>query len=322
MKRLGVALLLIAGCAKDPAPALSVRDPGGPPQIAAPLAITAGPLAASDPIAITPGGRAKPSLDRARYPWLADANAPDAVEPLEARFDPPDGFTRVEVAARSFGAWLRGLPLRAPGTPVLAFDGATIRGADDDHVAAVVAMDVSPIDVQQCADSVIRLHAEWRWSEGDRAMSYRAASGIAMPLARWMNGDRIEPRGATIDWVPGRARAATHASFRQYLDAVFGYANTGSLARDAKAIDAAALRPGDFVVMPGGPGHAVLVLDLATRSDGTRAALLGQGFMPAQSFHVLRPSRASAWFVIPPGSTELQTPFWRAFPWSLLRRLD
>lgn len=123
-----------------------------------------------------------------------------------------------------------------------------------------------------------------------------------------------------------RARPDTaggdHASFRSFLDNVFMWANTGSLAAQGKKVGVEALRPGDFVVLPGSPGHAVLVLDLARADDGRRAALLGQGFMPAQSFHVLRPDRGGVWFAIDPGSPGLKTPFWPTFPWDALRRLD
>jgi hypothetical protein len=113
---------------------------------------------------------------------------------------------------------------------------------------------------------------------------------------------------------------ASHAAFRAWLDAVFAWANTGALARDTRAVALADLRPGDFVVQPGGPGHAVLVLDLATSADGRRAVLLGQGFMPAQSFQVLRPARRSAWFIVE--ERGLTTPFWPTFAWSTLHRFD
>jgi hypothetical protein len=63
----------------------------------------------------------------------------------------------------------------------------------------------------------------------------------------------------------------------------------------------------------------VLVLDVARAGD-RRALLLGQGFMPAQSFQVLRPAEGAAWFLVEPGATALDTPFWPAFPWKALRR--
>ncbi len=44
-------------------------------------------------------------------------------------------------------------------------------------------------------------------------------------------------------------------------------------------------RAGDVLVRGGFPGHAVLLLDVATRGDET-FVLVGEGYMPAQSFHV------------------------------------
>jgi hypothetical protein len=192
--------------------------------------------------------------------------------------------------------------------------------ADHPNLAAVVAIDVGARDLQQCADSVIRLHAEWLFAQGRRDLVYRAASGTPLPFARWARGERIVAGEHGLAWSPQRRPDAGHASFRGWLDAVFTWANTGSLARDARPIARADLRPGDFFVQPGAPGHVVLVLDLATADDGRRVALIGQGFMPAQSFQVLRPARDVAWFSLDGPSVE--TPFWPAFAWASLRRLE
>ena len=70
-------------------------------------------------------------------------------------------------------------------------------------------------------------------------------------------------------------------------------------------------------------GHSVLVLDMARAPDGRRAVLLGQSYMPAQSYHVLRPAPQEAWFAVDPASDGIQTPFWPVpFPWTSIRRLD
>ena len=37
----------------------------------------------------------------------------------------------------------------------------------------------------------------------------------------------------------------------------------------------------------GTPGHAVVIVDEAVNADGDRCYLLAQGFMPAQSCHIL-----------------------------------
>jgi hypothetical protein len=289
----------------------------------------------AEPAASAGGPQGAPSADPAaekaiaidRYPWLSDSSLkmPGAVEPLSARFTPPAGFERVPAAAGSFGAWLRGLPLAAPGTPVLTYRGDVLLPADHENIAAVVAIDIGAADLQQCADSVIRLHAEWRWSAGARDMAYRAASGAMMPLARWMRGERPAEENNSLKWAP-RAKpdppGGDHASFRRYLDSVFTWANTGGLAIQAKKITLEEARPGDFVVLPGSPGHAVLMLDMAVGPGGQRVVLLGQGFMPAQSFQVLRPEKGRVWFTLDASATGVKTPFWPVFPWDSLRRLD
>lgn len=148
-----------------------------------------------------------------------------------------------------------------------------------------------------------------------------------MPFAKWARGERPTPsaNGRSIQW-EARARpdpdGGAHGSFRKYLDSVFMWANTVALATQATKIAPDALRPGDFVIMPGNPGHAVLILDMAVSERGERVALLGQGFMPAQSFQVLRPSPSGAWFPLDTKGPGLKTPFWPEFPWDALRRLD
>jgi hypothetical protein len=325
-----VLAVLIAACThpQDPPPVMMGGAPPYPaPMVSAqPAPVEEGAVAARPRSAGTAARDASPARAPRTpiYPWLSDPTLAVAApaDSIEARFAPPQGFERVEVAAGSFAAWLRRLPLAPPGTSVLSFRGDVILPSDHENLAAVVAIDIGDQDLQQCADSVIRLHAEWLWSQGRRDMSYRAAAGTDMPWERWARGDRVVARGKSFGWKASGKPVEGHAAFRRYLDAVFAWANTGSLARDTQVVAVAALAPGDFVVQPGSPGHAVLVLDLAQAPDGRRAVLLGQGFMPAQSFQVLRPSRQGAWFVIEPGSEALATPFWAPFPWKALRRFD
>ena len=309
-----LAAVPLAACTHPPDPPVPALGSSSP----APLPI------AEPPAQVAPSHTALPPapLTASAYPWLADPGAPVPDGRLDERFAPPPGFAREELSPGTFGAWLRGLPLMPPGTPVKSYRGQVVLPPEHDNLAAVVALDVGTADLQQCADSVIRLHAEWLWAGGRRDQSYRAASGTPMPFARWAAGERMVQEGAGFHWMPTTRPDASHAAFRKWLDNVFGWANTGSLARDAVPVPLSDLGPGDFVVQPGAPGHAVLVLDLARAPDGRRALLLGQGFMPAQSFQVLRPGRRDgAWFVVHPGDTALDTPFWPAFSYArTLRR--
>lgn len=259
------------------------------------------------------------------YPWFDKTNEtiPHPEATLDERFSTPQGFSRVHLEKHSFGAFLRHLPLAAANTPVRSYRGDVIRSGDHPNVAAVVAIDVGNRDLQQCADAILRLHAEWRYAEGHRDHAYRAADGTKLSFARFAAGDRLRVEGNKLSFVHNaRAAEPTHALLRTWLDDVFGWANTGALARDGARVSWKNLRPGDFFVLTGVPyGHAVLVLDMATDAQGRRALLLGQSFVPAQNMHVLRPDTSSAWFVVDESETSVSTPFWEPFPFESLRRL-
>jgi hypothetical protein len=256
--------------------------------------------------------------ERTRYPWL---NAGASIRSLEESFPPPEGFHRVAEADGSFGAWLRTLPLRETNTPVRAFDGSQILAADDSRLAAVAELDVGNRDLQQCADSVIRLHAEWLWSQGrTQEIHYRFTSGDDLPWSRYANGQRPTVAGRKVSWSSTAPTDRSRSNFRNYLDLVFTYAGTRSIWAYSNKVERSELKPGDFFVLPAkrDTGHAVLILDLAEDGHGHRVALIGQGYMPAQDFHVLR-TADGPWFSLE--GEALNTPFWKPFPWDSIRRM-
>lgn len=314
MHRLGalVGLCACLGCARpgdDVAPSPTKGQTKGSAAASATPASSASIAAlASAPAAAGPAPT---------YAWLG-GKAPSST--LLERFPTPQGGARVPVAAGSFGRFLRTLPLAPPGTPVLSYAGGVLRAADHPNVAAVADLDVGKHDLQQCADSVIRLHAEWLWSRGRIDAHYKTGSGLVLAFDRYLAGERLRVEGGAASLATiAPKKPASHALYRAWLDDVFGWANTGSLVKEATPVALADLAPGDFFVMPGAPfGHAVLVLDVAEVA-GKRFLLLGQGFMPAQSFHVL--ADGGAWFALDETSGAITTPFWKPFPFSSLRRL-
>lgn len=254
------------------------------------------------------------------YGWTASAGALDAVDTLRERFGAPSGFELDRGDSDSLVAWLVGLPLAAVGTPVRSYRGEVVLAANDPRLAAVSTLDVGDHDLQQCADAVIRLYAEHAFvTSRDEELVFRAVSGDEMPFARWLAGERLTLRGEHLRWASGGApRARSHASLRSWLDRVFEYASTLSLRRDSRAIARSELRAGDFFVQGGSPGHAVMVLATARDRAGRVRALLGQSYMPAQSFHVLA-HEGEPWFDL--DQDVVSTPFWRPFEWSDLRRM-
>jgi hypothetical protein len=281
-------------------------------------------VASSEPVTAPPAASSSssPPLASAQpsYPWLRAAPAEGSR--LESRVPAPPGFARVPVSAGTFGAFLRGLPLLPPASRVLSHRGEVILAADDPRLTAVVDLDIGARDLQQCADTVIRLHAEWAYSHHG-IIRYQAGDGTRFDFERYLSGERVVPRGARLVAVPGgQRRTRDHAALRAFLDDVFSWVNTGALARQARPVPIAELAVGDFFVMGGNPfGHAVIVLDIAENAQRERRLLLGQGYMPAQHLHVLRSPSGEAWFPLDLASGYIETPFWRPFPFATLRRL-
>jgi Domain of unknown function (4846) len=232
------------------------------------------------------------------YPWRAQAPA----HTIADSFAPPDGFVRVATETGSFGEWLRQLPLAPDGTPVRFHDGR--EKPDQSEVAAVIDIDVGSANLQQCADAIIRLRAEYLFSRGGAGdLAFDFTSGARYRFQSYAEGVTPAVAGAAVTWRTGQRQGLSHESLRRWLDIVFTYAGTLSLSRELQPVPRLANAAiGDALVHGGSPGHAVLIVDLAVEpASGRKVALLAQGFMPAQSVHVLRnlsDSALSPWFAL------------------------
>ncbi len=249
----------------------------------------------------------------AQYGW-----SPSATDTLAARFPPPPGFTRVTVEGDSFGGWLRGVPLLPADTEVKLFDGE-LKANQAVH-AAVIDIDVGTKDLQQCADAVMRLRAEWLYGTGHAAeVSFNdTGKGAPMTFAQWARGERPTAKGSTLVWKKTAAADESRASFRAYLDTVFMWAGTASLEKQLKKRSLDELRPGDVLIKGGFPGHAVLILDVCENAKThEKRLLLGQSYMPAQNLHVLKTKSGEPWFPRPSASEPYITPEWTFPPGSL-----
>jgi hypothetical protein len=262
--------------------------------------------------------------DPQHYAWLADDRdfpKPDAT--LETRFPPPPGYKRVKVDPGSFAEWLRSLPMAPEGTPAKSFAGHETLAGDDESLAGVVAIDIGSSDLEQSSDVIVRLHAEYLWSRGEKdKISYLSATKLNMPLSRWEKGQRLIPNGPNVFWaVKSKPSEVDHAEFRKYLDAVFNWANSTSLSPRSTAVaDAKELVAGDFFLQTQQPYHVAVVLDVAEKPSGERLALLGQARNPAESIHVIRLGKATPWFNVRP-PVPMFTRHSNQLSWRDLRRL-
>lgn len=219
------------------------------------------------------------------YPWMKMYNA---ISSIESRISPPEGYKRMAAPKGSFGEWLRGLPLKAGKPKVMLYNGKEKENQDAQF--AVLDIDVGNRDLQQCADAVMRLRAEYLFSTGKHeAIHFNFTNGENCPWTKWKEGYRPSIGAAKTTWTKSKPASATHENFRSYMDLVFTYAGTASLEKELTRVGTLRdLRIGDVFIQGGFPGHAVLVVDVAENPDnGHKVYMMAQSYMPAQDIHIL-----------------------------------
>lgn len=201
----------------------------------------------------------------------------------------PHGHTRVPAANGTFGAWLRQLELRKDNT-VYLYNGQPKRNQSAQF--AVIDISVGQKNLQQCADAVMRLRAE-----------YLLSSGRKHEIVFYDNEKKAYRPGNQTD----------RSSFDRYMEEVFSWCGTLSLEKQLKtAKDPAVIHAGDVFIKGGSPGHAVMVMDVARDIQGRYIFMLSQSYMPAQDIHILRnptDPAMSPWYSLKE-TGDLSTPEW------------
>ena len=218
----------------------------------------------------------------------------------------PNGYERVEIKDLSFAQYLRNLPLNTDDHTVYSYDGSIIMGKNG-YQYAVIDMDIGKRDLQQCADAVMRLRAEYLYHQKKYTEIHFnfLSDGKPRYYTNYAKQDRNYPK------------------FRKYMDYIFAYANTGSLKKELKqVIQIEDIQIGDIFIQTGVPfGHAVIVVDLAEKKQtGEKIFMVAQSFMPAQSIHIMknRNKNLSPWYSVNFGNS-LTLPSWKFYPSDLKR---
>lgn len=219
----------------------------------------------------------------------AFCNAYDSKQSVQSRIAVPEGFTRVPVTPGSFADWLRHLPLK-PGKPDVHLYNGKLKDNQNVHYA-VDDIDAGTTDLQQCADAVIRMRAEYLYSIGDYAhLHFNFTSGQSIGFEKWAQGYRPQVKGNNVNWVKNAPPSSDYASFRSYLNTIFMYAGTSSLSKELQPVASLNdIQIGDVFITPGFPGHAVLVIDVCgNKTRDEKLFLIQQSYMPAQEIHILK----------------------------------
>lgn len=206
---------------------------------------------------------------------------------LKTRILVPQGYERVNDGADSLASFLQNYKVKKDGSPVLLYDG-TKKGNQDAHVA-VLKLPIEPEDLQQCADSVMRVYGEYYYKyKKYKRIRFSMGGGFVADFDKWSRGYGIGVRGDTLYWTEQPSHDDSYSSFKKFMRMVFAYSGTLNLESDSRKIKIKDISVGDIFIKGGSPGHVVMVADLCRDEKGRKAFLLAQGYMPAQEFHVLK----------------------------------
>ncbi|ANH84025.1 hypothetical protein A8C56_17355 [Niabella ginsenosidivorans] len=224
----------------------------------------------------------------------------------------PAGYRRYPQTGKSFAAYLSNLQLKKDKT-VYLYNG--VPKANQLAQYAVLDISVGNKDLQQCADAVMRLRAEYLFAAKKYdAIKFNAGDGTWLSYTAWLNGTRYRLHGNKLVAIGAAAKPAnnTHEILLNYLNVVFAYCGTATLPASLQPKPLAAIQPGDVFLKPGAPGHAVIVMDMATNDNGEKIYMLAQSYMPAQNIHILNnPAKLqlNPWYILNRDSV-IRTPEW------------
>lgn len=229
---------------------------------------------------------------------------------IKSRFSAPKGFRWIESKPKSYGSFIENFKLKPYGAQILKYDGNPI---STQHLhEGVLDIDIGTADLQQCADAIMRLRAEYLWKEKkEDEIKFHFTSGDLMTWNDYNGGIRPLVNGNKVTMRQQANQDGSYENFRKYLDLIFTYSGTISLNRETHPITKNTdLKTGDILNTPGSPGHVVFIAGVSENEKGERLYLLGEGFTPAQSIHILKnpwsPSQ-SPWYSLDVNAEETKT---------------
>ena len=229
-------------------------------------------------------------------------NAPVADPTFVGEILVPQGYERVAIEdTTSFAYYLRNLPLKPLGTPVYTCYG-DISWNNEYAYAVIDGIDTGTEDLQQCADAVIRLRAEWLFAHKRyNDIAFHFTNGWLCDYKHWAEGNRVSVKGNHTSWYQAAQRDYSYPTFRKYLNMVFNYAGTLSLSKELMFVDLNDMQISDVFILGGSPGHAIIVIDVAENPDThDKAFVVAESYMPAQDIHILKNSGHNdmPWFFV------------------------
>jgi len=226
----------------------------------------------------------------------------------------PPNYKRIDLDDASFEAFLRRFPIRSNDNIVHLYNGAPYYNQSTHY--AILDVSVGNKDLQQCADAVMRLRAEYLYQlKNYGKIKFNFTNGEPASFEKYAQGYRVSfPQNKTT-WNKKADVDYGYNTFLKYMELVYSYAGTYSLNKELlPVLDMNSILPGHVFIQTGTPyGHAVIVMDVAEHiTTGERIFLIAQSYMPAQDMHILvnpMNSVLSPWYTVL-FNGDLITPEW------------
>ncbi len=181
---------------------------------------------------------------------------------VKARFNVPYGYERLQKDTNSYAYYLRHLELKHDSTKVRFYNGE-FKYTQEIH-EAIINIDVGKRDLQQCADAVMRLRAEYLYEQKQYSkIHFNYTNGFNVGFEKWSQGNRVKVKGNKTWWVKNSQPSTSHKTFRVYMDNIFMYAGSLSLSKELKPVEIKDMQIGDIFILGGSPGHAITIVDIA-----------------------------------------------------------
>ncbi|MCD9584888.1 DUF4846 domain-containing protein [Tenacibaculum maritimum] len=207
---------------------------------------------------------------------------------IKNRVKPPYGYKRVSYEAGTFESFIQNYTLKEYGSSIINYD-KTKYFYQIGHIG-ILTLSVPENGLQQCADALIRLRAEYLWKTNQKEkIGFEFTSGHYCSWKKYAAGYRPKIEGNKVTFYKIAKANYTKTAFYKYLNLIYMYSGTLSLYNELpKVVREEDLQLGDMLVKPGTPGHILMLVDEVINKKGEKLFVLAQGNIPAQSVHLLK----------------------------------
>ena len=165
---------------------------------------------------------------------IAKASTPKSIYEIPL----PAGYKRMQMEEGSFGKWLQQIKLRNNNT-VYLYNGNP--KPDQTLHYAVLDLSTGNKDLQQCADAIMRLKAEYYFSKNEFDSISFPSANKTFNFQQWLNKSNT-------------AQKDQHVLLLQFMEKVFINCGTYTVDEMTKPINMQSIQPGDVFVKAGSPG--------------------------------------------------------------------